>query len=86
MLAPFTSHGRLPGGPVVARAPTANLGLRAQREATELARSITIELDEAYLADIARLEARPENKSGADKHHQCSSPVVRAVDPLTPFE
>ena len=47
--------------------PTLEDGLRALHEATELARSITIELDGEYLANIARVEARPENQSGADK-------------------
>ena len=47
--------------------PTLEDGLRALREATELAKLIAIELDDAYLANIARVEARPENQSGADK-------------------
>jgi hypothetical protein len=47
--------------------PTLEDGLRALRESTELAKSIRIELDEDYLANIARVEARPENQSGADK-------------------
>jgi hypothetical protein len=47
--------------------PTLEDGLRALREATELAKSIRIELDDDYLANIARVEARPENQSGADK-------------------
>jgi hypothetical protein len=42
-------------------------GLRALREAAESAKSIRIDLDEDYLANIARVEARPENQSGADK-------------------
>ncbi|SRR6266542_3582229 len=42
-------------------------GLRALAEATELARSIRIELDDNYLALIARVEAMPRNQSGADK-------------------
>lgn len=42
-------------------------GLRALREATEMARSIRIDLDDEYLANIARVEARPENQSGVDK-------------------
>ena len=47
--------------------PTLADGLHALRDATERARSIRIDLDEEYLANIARLEARPENQSGADK-------------------
>ncbi len=47
--------------------PTLEDGLRALREATELAKSIHIELDEDYLANIARVEAHPDNQSGADK-------------------
>jgi hypothetical protein len=42
-------------------------GLRALREASEQAKSITIELDDEYLALVARVEARTENQSGADK-------------------
>ena len=42
-------------------------GLRALREASEQAKSIKIELDDEYLALIARVEARTENQSGADK-------------------
>ena len=47
--------------------PTLEDGLRALREATEMAKAIRIDLDDAYLANIARVEARPENQSGADK-------------------
>ena len=47
--------------------PTLEDGLRAFREATEMAKSIRIELDDEYLANIARVEALPENQSGADK-------------------
>jgi hypothetical protein len=42
-------------------------GLRALREATELAAAIRIELDAEYLHAIAIAEALPENQSGADK-------------------
>lgn len=42
-------------------------GLRALREATELAKSIRIELDEEYLQMIAWAEGLPENQSGSDK-------------------
>jgi hypothetical protein len=42
-------------------------GLRALDEAVELAKTIRIELDDAYLAAIARVEALPQNQSGADK-------------------
>lgn len=47
--------------------PTLEDGLRALAEAAEEARSIRIELDEAYLRRIAEVEALPENQSGADK-------------------
>ena len=47
--------------------PTLEDGLRALREAAEQAKSIRIELDDEYLALIARVEARPDNQSGADK-------------------
>lgn len=50
-------------------------GLRALAEATELAKSIRIELDDDYLRAIAIVEALPENQSGADK-----SWVWRLVD------
>ena len=36
-------------------------------EAAEQAKSIRIELDEEYLRLIARVEALPQNQSGADK-------------------
>ena len=42
-------------------------GLRALREAAELAASIRIDLDDRYLRAIALVEALPENQSGADK-------------------
>lgn len=41
--------------------------LRALEEATELARTIKIELDDEYMRLIAIAEARPENAEGADK-------------------
>ena len=47
--------------------PTLEDGLRALRESTTLAKTIRVELDEAYLANISRVEARPDNQSGADK-------------------
>ena len=47
--------------------PTLEDGLRALRESTELAKSVRIDLDDDYLANIARVEARPENQSGVDK-------------------
>lgn len=42
-------------------------GLRALEEATELAKSIRIEVDEEYRRAIALAEALPENQPGADK-------------------
>lgn len=47
--------------------PTLEDGRRALRESTEMAKAVRIDLDDAYLANIARIEARPENQSGADK-------------------
>lgn len=44
-------------------------GLRILAESTELAKSITIELTDEYLALIARVEAKPQNQSGADKSY-----------------
>jgi hypothetical protein len=42
-------------------------GLRALAEATELAKSIRIDLDVDYLRAIALIEAHPQNQSGVDK-------------------
>jgi len=42
-------------------------GLRALRNATELAKSIHPSVDEEYLEWILEIEARPENQSGSDK-------------------
>lgn len=47
--------------------PTLEDGLRALDEATELAKSIRIDLDEAYLRAIAVAEDLPDNQPGADK-------------------
>lgn len=47
--------------------PTLEDGMRALREATELARTIRIDLTEDYLRLIATIEALPQNQSGADK-------------------
>ena len=47
--------------------PTLEDGLRALREATDLAKDIRIELTEDYLRLIAAVEAMPENQPGADK-------------------
>jgi len=43
-------------------------GLRALREAGELAKSIRIELDDEYLRAIAIVEGLPQNQSGSDKN------------------
>jgi len=42
-------------------------GLRALREAAQLAKSIRIELDDEYLRAIAIVEGLPQNQSGSDK-------------------
>ena len=55
--------------------PTLEDGLRALREATEMAASIRIDLDDDYLRAIAVVEGRPENQSGSDK-----SWVWRVID------
>jgi len=47
--------------------PTLEDGLRALREATELAKDIRIELTDEYLRLIAIVEAMPQNQSGAEK-------------------
>jgi hypothetical protein len=44
-------------------------GLRILAEATELARSIRINLTEDYLQLIAQVEAMPRNQSGVDKSY-----------------
>ena len=49
--------------------PTLEDGLRALRDATELAAHIPIELTEDYLRRIVQLEAMPQNRSGADKSY-----------------
>lgn len=41
--------------------------LRILREAAEQAAQVRIELTDDYLALIARVEAMPQNQSGADK-------------------
>jgi len=47
--------------------PTLEDGLRALREATELAKTIRIDLTEDYLHLISVVEALPRNQSGTDK-------------------
>lgn len=47
--------------------PTLEDGLRALREATELAKDIRIDLTDEYLRLIAAVEAMPRNQPGADK-------------------
>ena len=47
--------------------PTLEDGLGALREATELAKSIRIDLDTEYLRAIATVEGLPQNQSGSDK-------------------
>jgi hypothetical protein len=42
-------------------------GLRALAAATELARSMRVDLTDDYLKLIALVEALPQNQSGADK-------------------
>jgi hypothetical protein len=42
-------------------------GLRALREATELAKSIHPTVDDQYREWILQIEALPENQSGSDK-------------------
>jgi hypothetical protein len=43
--------------------------LRGLREAAEFAKTYRFEMTEEYLALIARVEAMPQNQSGADKSH-----------------
>ena len=47
--------------------PSLEDGLRVLREASELAKSIRIELTDDYLELIAAVEALPQNQPGADK-------------------
>ena len=44
-------------------------GLRILAEATEVAKSIRIELTDDYLRRIAQVEAMPRNQNGADKSY-----------------
>ncbi|MBI4263135.1 MAG: hypothetical protein HY657_02060 [Acidobacteria bacterium] len=43
--------------------------LQGFKEAAEFAKTFRFELTEEYLAQIAYLEALPENQSGVDKSH-----------------
>jgi hypothetical protein len=43
--------------------------LRGLNEAAEFARTYRFEMTEDYLALLARVEAMPQNQSGADKSH-----------------
>jgi hypothetical protein len=47
--------------------PELERALRGLKEAAEFARTYRFELTEDYLALVARVEAMPENQSGADK-------------------
>jgi hypothetical protein len=55
------------GATIEVMKPTLEDGLRALREAAELAPHIKIELTDDYLALIAQVEAMPQNAPGADK-------------------
>jgi hypothetical protein len=52
---------------IVFMAHTLEDGLRALREATELAAQIRVEVDDQYRRAIAFVEALSQNQSGADK-------------------
>jgi hypothetical protein len=43
--------------------------LRGLKEAAEFAKTYRFEMTEDYLALLARVEAMPQNQSGADKSH-----------------
>jgi hypothetical protein len=47
--------------------PTVEDALRGLEEAVEFAKSYRFEMTEDYLALIARVEAMPQNQTGADK-------------------
>ena len=47
--------------------PTLEDGLRALKEATEMAKSVHVDLADDYLQLIAAVEGLPANQSGADK-------------------
>ena len=47
--------------------PELERALRGLEEAAEFARSYRFELTDDYLALVARVEAMPQNQSGADK-------------------
>jgi hypothetical protein len=51
------------------RKSTLEDGLRILAEATELAKSIRIDLTDDYLRLIAQVEAMPRNQNGADKSY-----------------
>lgn len=55
------------GATIEGMKPTLEDGLRALREAAELAPHIKIELADDYLALIAQVEAMPQNEAGSDK-------------------
>ncbi len=52
--------------------------LAGLREAAEFAKSYRFEMTEDYLSLLARVEAMPQNQSGADKSH-----VWRALHAFT---
>lgn len=63
----YTAEMRWQGVRIETVRPTLDDGLRALEEATRLAASIRIELDDEYLRAIALAEALPQNQAGTDK-------------------
>ena len=49
--------------------PTLDDALRALDEATELAKSVRVDLTDEYLQLVARVEALPRNQPGEDKSY-----------------
>jgi len=50
--------------------PTVEDGLRALSEATDLSRQLRVELSAEYIRLIERVEALPQNRSGAEKSNR----------------
>lgn len=65
--------------------PTLEDALRGLEEAAEFAKSYRFEMTEDYLALIARVEAMPQNQTGADKSGRWLGRRRSNVGVLGPF-